>query len=110
MLRAAPTPPASGRAATTPRLRGARGASECQSLQPGSLGDPLTSGPVRRRLDGGRGRGARAAGAHVGGRAARDLPHLSHLAIRARQEKTPPAATEDAAAHAAARARPSGAR
>ena len=34
---------------------------------------------------------------------ARDLPHLSHLAIRARQEKVPLAATEDPATLAAAR-------
>ena len=79
---------------------------ECQSLQPGSLGDPLTSGPVVAlawTADGDE--EVRAAGAHVKGVVlARDLPHLSHLAIRARQEKTPLAATEDAAAHAAARA------
>lgn len=79
---------------------------ECQSLQPGSLGDPATSGPVVAlawTADGDE--EVRAAGAHVKGVVlARDLPHLSHLAIRARQEKTPLAATEDAAAHAAARA------
>ena len=79
---------------------------ECQSLQPGSLGDPATSGPVVAlawTADGDE--EVRAAGTHVKGVVlARDLPHLSHLAIRARQEKTPLAATEDAAAHAAARA------
>ena len=79
---------------------------ECQSLQPGSLGDPETTGPVVAlawTADGDE--EVRAAGAHVKGVIlARDLPHLSHLAIRARQEKTPLAATEDAAAHAAARA------
>jgi phosphoglucan,water dikinase len=45
-----------------------------------------------------------AAGRHVRGVVlARDLPHLSHLAIRARQEKVPLAATEDPATLAAAR-------
>ena len=45
-----------------------------------------------------------AAGSHVKGVVlARDLPHLSHLAIRARQEKVPLAATEDANSLAYAR-------
>jgi phosphoglucan,water dikinase len=45
-----------------------------------------------------------AAGRHVKGVVlARDLPHLSHLAIRARQEKVPLAATEDKASHQAAK-------
>ena len=78
---------------------------ECQSIEPGSLGDPLTSGPVVAlawTADGDE--EVRAAGAHVKGVVlARDLPHLSHLAIRARQEKTPLAATEDASALHAAR-------
>jgi phosphoglucan,water dikinase len=46
-----------------------------------------------------------AAGSHVAGVVlARDLPHLSHLAIRARQEQTPLATSEDKGAHLAASA------
>ena len=71
---------------------------ECDAVAPGALGRP-EDGPVvalARTADGDE--EVSAAGAHVRGVVlARDLPHLSHLAIRARQERVPMAATEDAA-------------
>ena len=78
---------------------------ECDAVAPGALGRP-EDGPVvalARTADGDE--EVSAAGAHVRGVVlARDLPHLSHLAIRARQERVPMAATEDAASLDAARA------
>jgi len=78
---------------------------ECDAVAPGTLGRP-EDGPVvalARTADGDE--EVSAAGAHVRGVVlARDLPHLSHLAIRARQERVPMAATEDAASLDAARA------
>lgn len=78
---------------------------ECDAVAPGALGRP-EDGPVvalARTADGDE--EVSAAGAHVRGVVlARDLPHLSHLAIRARQERVPMAATEDADTLDAARA------
>ena len=78
---------------------------ECDAVAPGALGRP-EDGPVvalARTADGDE--EVSAAGAHVRGVVlARDLPHLSHLAIRARQERVPMAATEEAATLDAARA------
>ena len=75
----------------------------CDRLEPGAV-DP-SDGPVVALVwhaDGDE--EASAAGEHIKGVVlARDLPHLSHLAIRARQEKVPLATTEDAAALDAAK-------
>ena len=78
---------------------------ECERLEPGACGDPK-DGPVVALVWSADGdEEVSAAGAHVAGVVlARDLPHLSHLAIRARQEKTPLATSEDKAAHLAASA------
>ena len=78
---------------------------ECDALEPGAVGDPATSPPVVALVwDADGDEEVSAAGSHVKGVVlARDLPHLSHLAIRARQEKVPLAATEDANSLAYAR-------
>lgn len=78
---------------------------ECDALEPGAVGDPATSPPVVALVwDADGDEEVSAAGSHVKGIVlARDLPHLSHLAIRARQEKVPLAATEDANSLAYAR-------
>lgn len=77
---------------------------ECERLEPGAVGD-AADGPVVALVWSADGdEEVSAAGRHVKGVVlARDLPHLSHLAIRARQEKVPLATTEDKAAHLAAK-------
>lgn len=77
---------------------------ECDRLEPGAVGD-AADGPVIALVWGADGdEEVSAAGRHVRGVIlARDLPHLSHLAIRARQEKVPLTATEDKDAHLAAK-------
>ena len=77
---------------------------ECDRLEPGAVGD-AADGPVVALVWGADGdEEVSAAGRHVKGVVlARDLPHLSHLAIRARQEQVPLAATEDKGTHLAAK-------
>ena len=77
---------------------------ECERLEPGAVGD-AADGAVIALVWGADGdEEVSAAGRHVKGVVlARDLPHLSHLAIRARQEHVPLAATEDKDTHLAAK-------
>ena len=101
MLRAATSAAGSTPRATTPSCSGTGGwhPAGVRPPEPGAVKENWHKGrvaPVVALVGRGRHREVSAAGKQVRGVVlARDLPHLSHLAIRARQEQVPLATTED---------------